>query len=132
MLLEADGPRLEQVLGNLLSNAIKYSPDGGLISVTIQVHQDSGWVEIRIQDAGIGIPADQQPLLFGRFVRASNVHDYHITGTGLGLYVCRELVERHGGHVWFKSAQAWERRSSSRFPWLHPARETAALAPPGT
>jgi signal transduction histidine kinase len=105
VLLEADGPRLEQVLGNLLGNAIKYSPEGGPISVTVQVNHESGWAEVRIQDAGIGIPADQQSLLFGRFVRASNVHDYHITGTGLGLYVCRELVGRHGGHIWFESAE---------------------------
>jgi PAS domain S-box-containing protein len=104
VLLEADGPRLEQVLGNLLGNAIKYSPEGGPVSITVQVNHESGWAEVRIQDAGIGIPADQQPLLFRRFVRASNVHDYHIAGTGLGLYVCRELVERHGGHIWFQSA----------------------------
>jgi PAS domain S-box-containing protein len=105
VLVEADGPRLEQVLGNLLGNAIKYSPEGGPISVTVQVNHESGWAEVRIQDAGIGIPTDQQPLLFGRFVRASNVHDYHIAGTGLGLYVCRELVERHGGHIWFESSE---------------------------
>jgi signal transduction histidine kinase len=105
VLLQADGPRLEQVIGNLLGNAIKYSPDGGPVSVTVQVNHTSGWAEVRIQDAGIGIPADQQPQLFGRFVRASNVHDHHITGTGLGLYVCRELVERHGGHIWFESSE---------------------------
>lgn len=105
VLLEADGPRLEQVLGNLLGNAIKYSPQGGPVSIVVQVNRASGWAEVRIQDAGIGIPADQQSLLFGRFVRASNVHDYHIPGTGLGLYVCRELVERHGGHIWFESAE---------------------------
>jgi PAS domain S-box-containing protein len=105
VILEADGPRLDQVVGNLLGNAIKYSPQGGPISITVQVDHTSGWAEVRIQDAGIGIPADEQSLLFGRFVRASNVHDYHIPGTGLGLYVCRELVERHGGHIWFESGE---------------------------
>jgi signal transduction histidine kinase len=62
-------------------------------------------VEVRIRDQGIGIPADQQAQLFQRFARASNVHDHHITGTGLGLYVCRELVEHHGGHIWLESAE---------------------------
>jgi PAS domain S-box-containing protein len=105
VLLLADGPRLEQVLGNLLGNAIKYSPQGGPVAITVQANRERGWAEVRIQDSGIGIPTDQQPLLFRRFVRASNVHDNHIAGTGLGLYVCRELVERHGGHIWFESAE---------------------------
>jgi signal transduction histidine kinase len=105
VMVKADGPRLEQVLGNLIGNAIKYSPQGGPISVTVQVDQEARLAELRIQDAGIGIPADQQPLLFGRFVRARNVHDHHITGSGLGLYVCRELIERHGGHIWFESTE---------------------------
>ena len=105
VLLQADGPRLEQVFGNLLSNAIKYSPEGGPIAITIRVDQEAGQAEVCIKDAGIGIPAEQQPQLFERFVRASNVHHYHITGTGLGLYVCRELVERHGGHIWFESTE---------------------------
>jgi PAS domain S-box-containing protein len=105
VLLEADGLRLEQVLGNLLGNAIKYSPDGGPITVTVQVNREAELAQVSIRDAGIGIPADQQALLFQRFVRASNVHDHHIAGSGLGLYVCRELVERHGGHIWFESAE---------------------------
>ncbi len=105
VLVEADGPRLEQVFGNLLSNAIKYSPQGGPIAITVRVDQEAGQAEVRVQDAGIGIPTEQQPQLFERFVRASNVHRYRITGTGLGLYICRELVERHGGHIWFESTE---------------------------
>jgi two-component system, OmpR family, phosphate regulon sensor histidine kinase PhoR len=105
VLLEADGMGLEQVFGNLLGNAIKYSPEGGPITVTVRADREAALAELRIQDRGIGIPAEQQGKMFQRFARASNVHDHQITGTGLGLFVCRELVERHGGHIWFESAE---------------------------
>ncbi len=103
VLLEADELRLEQVLGNLLGNAVKYSPEGGPIQVTVRADQAAAVAEVRIRDHGIGIPAQEQAQLFQRFVRASNVHEHQIAGTGLGLYVCRELVERHGGQIWFES-----------------------------
>jgi signal transduction histidine kinase len=61
--------------------------------------------EVRICDRGIGIPATQHDRLFQRFARATNVHDHNIPGTGLGLYVCHELVDRHGGHLWFESTE---------------------------
>jgi PAS domain S-box-containing protein len=105
IVLEADSMRLEQVFGNLLGNAIKYSPEGGPITVTVRADRAAALVEVRIQDTGIGIPAEQQGKMFQRFARASNVHDHQIAGTGLGLFVCRELVERHGGHIWFNSAE---------------------------
>ena len=105
VLLEADSMRLEQVLGNLLGNAVKYSPEGGPITVTVRVDRGTALAELRIRDAGIGIPAEQHAQMFQRFARASNVHDRQISGSGLGLFVCRELVERHGGHIWFKSAE---------------------------
>jgi len=60
---------------------------------------------VRISDQGIGIPASQQARIFGRFARAENAQSYGIGGTGLGLYLCRELVERQGGHIWFESAE---------------------------
>ena len=105
VLLEADSMRLEQVFGNLLGNAIKYSPEGGPVTLTMRADREAALAEVRIQDRGIGIPADQQAKMFQRFARASNVHDHQIAGTGLGLFVCRELVERHGGHIWFESAE---------------------------
>ena len=60
---------------------------------------------LAIRDKGIGIPASQQARMFGRFVRAENARASEITGTGLGLYISRELVERHGGRLWFESAE---------------------------
>ncbi|MGO8950643.1 MAG: PAS domain S-box protein [Ktedonobacterales bacterium] len=105
VMLEADEMRLEQVLGNLLSNAVKYSPLGGPVRVTVRADRRTGVAEVHIRDTGIGIPAKEQAQMFQRFARASNVHEHQIPGSGLGLFVCRELVERHGGHIWFESAE---------------------------
>jgi signal transduction histidine kinase len=58
-----------------------------------------------VQDHGIGISAGQQGQIFGRFARADNAVAWGISGTGLGLYICRELVERHGGQLWFESEE---------------------------
>ena len=104
-LVLADSTRVDQILGNLIGNAIKYSPQGGPVTISLHVDQVARQVEVQVSDRGIGIPIDQQAQLFGRFVRASNVHDHGIAGSGLGLYVCRELVERQGGHIWFESTQ---------------------------
>ncbi len=121
VLLAADGLRLEQVLGNLVGNAIKYSPDGGPITVTVLVDAAAGQAQVRVRDHGIGIPADEQAQLFQRFARASNVHDHHIPGSGLGLYICRELVERHGGHLWFESHEGEGTTFTLTLPMLDPA-----------
>ncbi len=100
-----DVPRMEQVLTNLVNNAIKYSPDGGEVAVTLREDTELGVAEVCVRDHGIGIPPAQQALMFGRFARADNAHDRGIKGTGLGLYLSRELVERHGGRIWFESTE---------------------------
>ena len=105
LLVYGDSRRLEQVLNNLLGNAIKYSPDGGMIQVGMRQELETNTVLLSIHDHGIGIPAQQQAHLFGRFVRAENAQTHGIGGTGLGLYLCRELVERHGGRIWFESQE---------------------------
>lgn len=105
VLLAADDLRLEQVLSNLIGNAIKYSPRGGSIRVVVRRDEATGEAEVQVRDHGIGIPSGDQAQLFQRFARASNVHDHRIPGSGLGLYICRELVERHGGRLWFESAE---------------------------
>ncbi len=103
LVAEVDPRRIEQVLGNLVTNAIKYSPEGGCIDLTLREDQQTHTVELRVEDQGIGIPAHQQARIFGRFERADNARK--MDGTGLGLYICRALVEQHGGRIWFESIE---------------------------
>ena len=100
-----DPPRVEQIISNLLLNAIKYSPEGGRVTIAVRADTPDGEAVISVRDQGIGIPPAQQALIFGRFIRADNARDRGIAGTGLGLYLCRELVERHGGRIWFDSTE---------------------------
>lgn len=102
---QVDRGRIEQVLMNLITNAIKYSPEGGKVEVTLQVEKGQQVALISIRDYGIGIPQSEQAELFGRFVRASNGQTQGISGTGLGLYMCRELISQHGGDIWFESTE---------------------------
>ena len=103
LLALVDGDRIEQVLANLLTNAIKYSPQGGEIEVIVHEQMERQAALISIRDQGIGIPQAEQARLFGRFFRASNAEAILISGTGLGLYLCRELVLQHEGQIWFES-----------------------------
>jgi signal transduction histidine kinase len=96
-----DGRRIEQLLENLIENAGKYSPEATPVSVG--VWQQDGEAHITVQDRGIGIPASDLPRIFDRFARASNVDDRKFHGMGLGLYICRGIVEEHGGRIWADS-----------------------------
>ncbi|HZS79749.1 MAG TPA: ATP-binding protein [Ktedonobacteraceae bacterium] len=102
---EVDARRTEQVLTNLLNNAIKYSPDGGKIEVKLREDDEHAQAILSIRDYGIGIPENQQSRIFSRFMRADNTRARNIGGTGLGLYLSRELVERQGGRIWFESVE---------------------------
>ena len=105
LLADIDPGRIDQVLTNLIGNAIKYSPQGGPVTITIWEEAPAQAVGISVRDSGIGIPQRQHAQIFGRFMRADNTQAWGISGTGLGLYICRELVERHGGHLWFESEE---------------------------
>ena len=105
IVVPIDQQRIEQVMTNLLNNAIKYSPNGGPIEITAWEKPESGEALLSIRDSGIGIPLEQQSRIFGRFERATNAKAREIKGTGLGLYLCRELVERNEGRIWFESRE---------------------------
>jgi signal transduction histidine kinase len=97
-----DVERLAQVFSNLIANALKYSPAATPIVVTLE--GDATTLSCRVTDQGIGIPADDLPRLFTRYGRGSNAISEGIDGVGLGLYLCRALVEAHGGQIWAASA----------------------------
>ena len=97
--MNIDGERLKQVMFNLLGNAIKFSPDGGGVAVRAEVKD--GELLVQVIDHGMGIPKETLPYLFERFYRAGKTAS--IGGTGLGLYVSREIIEAHGGRIWVES-----------------------------
>lgn len=121
----ADADRVQQILTNLLENALKYSPAGGLIEIhgcvpancaqdcpCVQAEdsysspeKDSIFVCVTVSDQGIGIPSQQQPLLFKPFVRLAHPATRHVGGSGLGLYIARKLVEAMHGRVLLRSRE---------------------------
>jgi PAS domain S-box-containing protein len=97
----ADAGQLRQVLANLLENAIKYSPGGGNVVVALESLDRS--VRFAVTDSGLGIPRDEQARIFEKFYRLDPDMTQGIGGTGLGLYICRELVRRVDGRIWVES-----------------------------
>jgi PAS domain S-box-containing protein len=97
----ADKDHVRQILINLVENAIKYSPDGGRIELGVEAIEGSAL--FHVFDEGIGIPTEEQPRVFEKFYRLDPNMTRGIGGTGLGLYICSELVERMGGRIWVES-----------------------------
>jgi signal transduction histidine kinase len=100
-VVTADRDHLEQVLNNLVTNAIKYSPGGG--PITIDVLPDDGGVRLAVTDQGIGIPEKELEAIFGLFYRSPDRAARDAAGMGLGLYISKEIVLRHGGRIWAES-----------------------------
>ncbi|MGC8785876.1 MAG: ATP-binding protein, partial [Anaerolineae bacterium] len=96
-----DKERLKQVVRNLVHNAIKFTPKGG--HVTISATVEPGRIVVSVQDDGIGIPAEALPRLFERFYQVDSSSTRRAGGTGLGLYICKQIVTAHGGEIWVKS-----------------------------
>jgi len=92
--------QLRQMLSNLLGNAMKYTPSGGQID--IQTEHEAEQVILKFQDTGVGIPLADQPFIFDKFYRASNV-PHNVPGTGLGLSIVKSIIENHRGRIWLES-----------------------------
>ncbi len=96
-----DATRLDKLIGHLLDNAVKFSPDGGEVRITLR--RTGRAIQLSVEDCGIGIPADDLRRVFERYARGRNVDDRSFAGLGLGLYICRAIVEQHGGRIWAES-----------------------------
>jgi len=100
----ADRDRLLMAIQNLIDNAVRYSKGGGIITIAVKKRGPS--LLWQIQDQGIGIPASQQKYIFQKFFRAVNGSRYQTEGTGIGLYITKELIEALGGEIGFKSEES--------------------------
>lgn len=115
----ADASSLSEVFSNLIDNAIKYSNEGG--SIEVSAAEENGFVRVDIRDHGIGIPANLIGNLFHKFYRSHRSRET-VAGTGIGLYICRAIVESHGGHIEVSS----EEGEGSTFSFTVPIYATVA------
>ena len=118
--VRADGLRFSQIVTNLVCNAYKYSPGGSTITITAR--QNGGFIHIDVADEGMGITLADQPRVFTKFFRADNSSTRKESGTGVGLYITKLLVEGHGGRLWFESEQG----SGSTFSFTLPSANSGA------
>ena len=102
-LVRADGERIEEVLLNLLDNAVKYTPRDKPARLRVRGRVTGDEVIVSVTDAGQGIALREQERIFGRFHRVDNTAARRTQGAGLGLYICRAVVEAHGGRIWVQS-----------------------------
>jgi len=130
ILVDADRDRLTQVISNLLSNSLKFTEEGS-ISVTAEKSLDVREVIVRIRDTGSGIHPEVLPRLFSKFVTKSDVG-----GTGLGLFICKSIIEAHGGKIWAENNQSgkgatftFSLRTSTSMPLPPSSISSYALAP---
>jgi signal transduction histidine kinase len=98
-----DFQKIKMVLSNLIDNAVRYTKEAGKVMVSLKNAFSS--VEIEIKDSGIGIPNEQQEKVFGKFFRADNVVKMQTEGTGLGLYLVKNIIEQHKGVINFSSEE---------------------------
>lgn len=121
-LLPLDPIKFGMVMENLLDNAIKYTPVGGRITVTVsddKMNAAEKMLEVVVADTGIGIPKGEQEKIFQQFFRSSNASQLAPRGSGLGLFIVRDIVEGHGGKIWFES----EEGKGTQFHLAIPIRE---------
>ncbi len=100
--IKGDQGKLRQVVQNLLSNAVKYSPQGGIVRLRAENYSKDEMV-VSVSDEGIGIPEEQADRLFKKFSRIDVPEARDIKGSGLGLWICKEIIQAHGGRIWVES-----------------------------
>ncbi|MCM8832030.1 MAG: cell wall metabolism sensor histidine kinase WalK [Candidatus Omnitrophica bacterium] len=100
--INADPVRIEQVLNNLVGNSLKFTPNNGTITIEGTYQKNKNFVQISVQDSGIGIPKEELPKLFQKFYQVSDGNS-SVGGTGLGLTIAKDIVELHGGSIWVES-----------------------------
>lgn len=101
VLAQLDDAKIRQVIMNFIDNAIYYSPEK--TTITVSLKQTASRVEIAVKDQGIGVPREEQPKLFGKFYRASNARLQRPDGTGVGLYLAKQIIDGHKGKIIFSS-----------------------------
>ncbi|MBM3149957.1 MAG: cell wall metabolism sensor histidine kinase WalK [Chloroflexi bacterium] len=114
--IEGDQGRLLQVMVNLLSNAIKFSPEGS--KITVKAENTGDELLVHVTDQGVGIPEEAQSRLFQRFYQVDSSTTRNVGGSGLGLYISKQIVEAHGGRIWVKSKEG----SGSTFSFSIPTK----------
>ncbi|MEJ2364876.1 MAG: ATP-binding protein [Deltaproteobacteria bacterium] len=113
ILVRADSEQLEQVFRNLLENAVKYGPSGGTVMVSCNFGPEGAVFQVR--DEGPGIPSQAQPRIFERFYRVEKNRANQEGSTGLGLAICRHIIQNHGGEIWVESPPQGEANGSAFF-----------------
>ena len=100
-LVHADRDKIAQVINNLINNAVKYSPAGSTINVACITKNN--FAEVCVKDQGMGISLENQQHLFERYYRVEGEHMKSTSGFGIGLYICKEIIDRHNGRIWVQS-----------------------------
>lgn len=101
MLVRADRDKIGQVIYNFMTNTIKYAPLSGVVNVGCR--QVGEHIQVSVKDHGIGIQPEDIPKIFDRFFRVDNLYTQHISGFGIGLYLSKEIIQRHHGQIWVES-----------------------------
>ncbi len=125
----ADYERIQQVLINLVENAVKYSPPGG--TITVHARATNAEVVVSVLDQGAGVPESQRERIFDRFARLDSRLPRHVKGTGLGLFICKSIVEAHGGRIWVEPRPEGGSCFSFSLPRECPAQLPALFWPSG-
>ncbi len=103
IVVRIDPAKLGMALSNIIDNAIKYNIKNGSVTVKLEKLQDKSYAQISVADTGMGIPASDVKKLFKKFFRAENATRIRTEGTGLGLYIAKNIINRHGGNIWLES-----------------------------